>query len=237
MGGGTRFGYWPHRRRSISIHPPCGGRDCCSSGRPPRQADFNPPALWGAGPSSQLSVILSESFQSTRPVGGGTRPANYKRPRPHDFNPPALWGAGPHSRGEFAFQFAFQSTRPVGGGTGSDEVPSNILCISIHPPCGGRDFYTEICIIGVPQFLTTRPLGGGTPASLSRVCRVSEFQSTRPVGGGTGAGEPVTEEQLAFQSTRPVGGGTAAAVSNLDNDRISIHPPCGGAGPRNDCGG
>ena len=79
----------------ISIHPPCGGRDVavCMVTHAAATISIHPPC--GGRDVIGLSVgIPMDTFQSTRPVGGGTLLLREPYPGVADFNPPALWGAG-----------------------------------------------------------------------------------------------------------------------------------------------
>ena len=117
MGGGTQYRAAAVCKTGSSIHPPCGGRDPRWRSWRRRQTDFNPPALWGAGPDKLPPRQRAFVFQSTRPGGGGTT----------------------FTRRILPWQLKFQSTRPVEGGTVCLELRKSVLGISIHPPCGGRD--------------------------------------------------------------------------------------------------
>ena len=139
------------RKITISIHPPRGGRDNLLLVAVPLNSDFNPPAPWGAGQRHLFSHLIMPIFQSTRPVGGGTRRMTWtdrlviisihppRGGRDHDappkasclyhFNPPAPWGAGSKTQ----------------------LVIDRLTTISIHPPRGGRDFghWEMDCVIGI----------------------------------------------------------------------------------------
>ena len=168
----------------ISIHPPRAGRDpnrcikwqtrchfnppapCgaglhCDSHNGQASHNFNPPAPCGAGRLCWLKSISKSSFQSTRPVRGGTWGMYCPSPRSRYFNPPAPCGAGlqaiadlrivinfnppaPCGAGQdyadtTGYRAEFQSTRPVRGGTTKFFINVKCLGISIHPPRAGRD--------------------------------------------------------------------------------------------------
>ena len=125
---------------TISIHPPCGGRDYKSRMGVCVYNDFNPPTLWGAGPLLPLRRCSDNQFQSTRPVGGGTLRAWEVTPSPCDFNPPALWGAGQRAtRIPDKIKKHFNPPALWGAGPRSHRLLRPVRLISIHPPCGGRD--------------------------------------------------------------------------------------------------
>ena len=145
-----------------------------------------------------------EVFQSTHPVGGGTRGRDQRcvwraisihpprggwdlqhrellRVRKY-FNPPTPWGVGP--------------------------LPS-------QPP--GTD----------PVFQSTHPVGGGTWAQPTIAKLVERFQSTHPVGGGTGRGV-VQIVGVSISIHPPRGGWDPAPAHRCRRSDISIHPPRGG---------
>ena len=62
-------------------------------------SDFNPPSPWGEGPDDIEVGTAADEFQSTLPVGGGTRRGLCMSTWWTYFNPPSPWGEGP-SRAE-----------------------------------------------------------------------------------------------------------------------------------------
>ena len=190
---------------NISIHPPCGGRDIprpltsraatdfnppalWGAGRPtlrpwPRRSrHFNPPALWGAGPPALCRGRGGITFQSTRPVGGGTLTRGRKSLGNY-FNPPALWGAG-HS-----CTWSGRKRRSI----------------SIHPPCGGRDSSFVVGAPVIPRFQSTRPVGGGTIPDFSRYYHINI--SIHPPCGGRDAVPPQGQTGRNGISIHPPCGG------------------------------
>ena len=213
---------------NISIHPPCGGRDPGSWRIAAKTPDFNPPALWGAGPCSFSSSGSIAGFQSTRPVGGGTMFALCPLLFIHISIHPPCGGRDSRCPPRTASS-SISIHPPCGGRDVCVQISEVVVAISIHPPCGGRDRKDYGVNDYFGGFQSTRPVGGGTANAL--VFFVAEiFQSTRPVGGGTsssivlspdylyfnppalwGAGlhpDALTDAPFPFQSTRPVGGGT-----------------------------
>ena len=174
------------RKNDFNPPAPCGaGRPCRSKSRPaacyfnppaPCGAgqgdqpnlrglhDFNPPAPCGAGRWLVHHFAGEKSFQSTRPVRGGTLPPSccrqsqrkFQSTRPvrggtavstacpvacFYFNPPAPCGAGP-SRKPSSSRYLI-SIHPPRAGRDSNIRPSGIkIKISIHPPRAGRDHIT-----------------------------------------------------------------------------------------------
>ena len=56
----------------ISIHPPRAGWDQRQVQHRLLRTDFNPPTPCGVGLSNQKAQAVTETFQSTHPVRGGT---------------------------------------------------------------------------------------------------------------------------------------------------------------------
>ena len=63
----------------ISIHPPRAGRDQLVQRRRQQKRHFNPPAPCGAGLDNDNAQVAYFTFQSTRPVRGGTSSARIPR--------------------------------------------------------------------------------------------------------------------------------------------------------------
>ena len=80
---------------------------------------FNPPAPCGAGPGIDRRSVPISTFQSTRPLRGGTITNSTFR----------------------SFVRRFQSTRPLRGGTAPPLGRPVEYVISIHPPLAGRDSF------------------------------------------------------------------------------------------------
>ena len=137
-GGTSRLPRARHLQ-TISIHPPRAGRDpfrwspCgwsqyfnppapCGAGRrrpstSPNASYFNPPAPCGAGRSSRVRVRRGATFQSTRPVRGGTADAIVEDPDIKISIHPPRAGRDVNPTAFSLFVPSFQSTRPVRGGT------------------------------------------------------------------------------------------------------------------------
>ena len=169
-----------------------------------------------------------QTFQSTRPVRGGTRQIvmitsvkniSIHPPRAgrdvffsintglsRNFNPPAPCGAGPASFAISCFMVRFQSTRPVRGGTDCLVKPALPIAISIHPPRAGRDSTSASAAHEAADFNPPAPCGAGQifQNCLSRKYR---FQSTRPVRGGTCAAFASVPSLLNFNPPAPCGAG------------------------------
>ena len=123
----------------ISIHPPRAGRDFFSD---------------------HFSTSLL-TFQSTRPVRGGTLGVRYVAQKTGiSIHPPR----------------AGRDLIQIGVGRAA--------YISIHPPRAGRDATWCSCCRICRTFQSTRPVRGGTHRYHIPTL-MCEFQSTRPVRGGT----------------------------------------------------
>ena len=81
----------------ISIHPPRGGWDRTAPGRLTVILHFNPPTPWGVGLEFETLRAVVDEFQSTHPVGGGTRQGEEGRQvLPISIHPPrGGWDPGP----------------------------------------------------------------------------------------------------------------------------------------------
>ena len=187
-------------------------------------------------------------FQSTLPVGGGTKRHSH------------LCENG-----------RFQSTLPVGGGT-RFPLDHTVSCmISIHPPRGGRDSYPHgsghygryfnppspwgegrklwTLLNTIIIFQSTLPVGGGTTQkraacvdksisihpprggrdlfSLSTIFLLIYFNPPSPWGEGRYTALLETTPQN-FNPPSPWGEGHGQNAQSVNSDRISIHPPRGG---------
>ena len=101
-------------------------------------------------------------FQSTLPVGGGTRRQVGTVAMGDNFNPPSPWGEG----------------------QGKVFITISQSDISIHPPRGGRDIYRNPQHQRHQDFNPPSPWGEGR-GFLMDFQAFTKFQSTLPVGGGT----------------------------------------------------
>ena len=114
VGGGTAVGDKCQPVDQISIHPPRGGWDTGERTQGSANPYFNPPTPWGVGHSGVILSLGQYVFQSTHPVGGGTRLE------------------------EGFYQTGRISIHPPRGGWDIGETGSEItIQISIHPPRGG----------------------------------------------------------------------------------------------------
>ena len=123
---------------------------------------FNPPAPCGAGLLFVYSCSTMLSFQSTRPVRGGTVFHKHSGMLFGISIHPPRAGRDTHAAFKPTGHILFQSTRPVRGGT---LVICGIPCtipISIHPPRAGRDFLIAWIGKRIIKFQSTRPVRGGT---------------------------------------------------------------------------
>ena len=122
----------------ISIHPPRRGWDRTAPRSALATRNFNPPTPWGVGQFMTFIFAQFVLFQSTHPVGGGTR----KRPGSSArsiFQSTHPVGGGTRPSRTSITMSSFQSTHPVGGGTELAAAVAAAKAISIHPPRGGWD--------------------------------------------------------------------------------------------------
>ena len=114
--GGTADPLLGTNGNAISIHPPLAGRDTYLRSIRRACCHFNPPAPCGAGLRLVTTRASSRSFQSTRPLWGGTSIASLIVATTFISIHPPLAGRDQLSR----------------------SAPPNSF-ISIHPPLAGRD--------------------------------------------------------------------------------------------------
>ena len=205
--------------------PPHAGRDRLPAHNEAILRNFNPPAPCGAGPLIPRPVLDTVTFQSTRPLRGGTNTLRHcngfdrfqsTRPLrggtsaidiPHV--PTAFQSTRP-LRGGTSFRprrqpaESFQSTRPLRGGTCRRHETEVCLGISIHPPLAGRDFTQPVIRLRGVNFNPPAPCGAGRNST------------------------PQPTYLVQFQSTRPLRGGTSTSWTSASAARISIHPPLAG---------
>ena len=150
----------------ISIHAPHAGRDQCVVGQKNARRNFNPRAPCGARPPKGGTKVVTDRFQSTRPMRGATD----RRPRTADRVSISIHAphAGRDSTGTSPLVRSIISIHAPHAGRDVAALYRRIeLFISIHAPHAGRDF--------IPFFA----------ASMAR-----PFQSTRPMRGATGHRRP-----------------------------------------------
>ena len=147
----------------ISIHPPRGGWDKgCNSNEGSRCISIHPPR--GGWDSACPSSFHRSDY----------------------FNPPTPRGVGPYSALTRDCGGVLQSTHPVGGGTLTSTGYVRRDVISIHPPRGGWDSYSQQKRGRPYHFNPPTPWGVGPPRRTPGRA-LWPFQSTHPVGGGTWA--------------------------------------------------
>ena len=168
---------------------------------------FNPPAPCGAGPPQMSHRSPADTFQSTRPVWGGTC-----------------------CRARWAIGFTFQSTRPVRGGTVRFPSAGRAADISIHPPRAGRDRTDELDLASMGISIHP-PRAGRDHNRMIRRFFSKDFNPPAPCGAGLLSWDEAIGSRI-FQSTRPVRGGTAQRnVGKLTKRNFNPPAPCG-AGPK-----
>ena len=192
--------------RLISIHPPRGGRDAQTPHPLPLGLGFQSTLPVGGGTKSTKNCGERKEFQSTLPVWGGTSAKMRTLIIIVNFNPPSPCGEGQHT-----------NARTAGAGS-----------ISIHPPRVGRDAAQKKQQPGFDNFNPPSPCGEGhnenhheqapqdfNPPSpcgkghflVEAYDKTHRFQSTLPVWGGTTL-KTAMNLATTFQSTLPVWGGT-----------------------------
>ena len=129
---------------SISIHPPRVGWDSICLPLPPRSGYFNPPTPCGVGHLIDPEPEISDTFQSTHPVWGGTAEMQQYQLEMEHFNPPTPCGVGRRRQTKPGTERGFQSTHPVWGGTWCKFNGCVSLSISIHPPRVGWDYVHKV---------------------------------------------------------------------------------------------
>ena len=208
---------------------------------------FNPPAPCGAGQQRQGTRHIVVTFQSTRPVRGGTQSGAGRTCRKRYFNPPAPCGAGRFSRGSATrpqyfnppapcgagldvsimtnTEIQFQSTRPVRGGTPGDQREDIQSEISIHPPRAGRD--QRVCAIhlGNRYFNPPAPCGAG-PIFFLLTNGFFHFNPPAPCGAGRRPRPAFLPFTISIHPPR-AGRDVFRPVLGVVIE-ISIHPPRAG---------
>ena len=156
------------------------------------------------GTSPKSGVQISNPFQSTRPVRGGTISS-----ASHLAVPP------------------FQSTRPVRGGTARSFRVCKPVWISIHPPRAGRDVLPGLRGYPIHDFNPPAPCGAGH-ASGDPYQVFYHISIHPPRAGRDGVYLELLKCIRGFQSTRPVRGGTgSASVSEMVLINFNPPAPCG----------
>ena len=182
-GRDKRFDFSSQIGSEISIHPPLAGRDATAAVRLAVGPHFNPPAPCGAGRSRRNTQSLRRTFQSTRPLRGGTKcPQALDVVRLISIHPP-LAGRDTDALKASALRSAFQSTRPLRGGTRLLCCKQKPTSISIHPPLAGRDSDGQTDLSRPQYFNPPAPCGAGLwEAVASRSFR--DFNPPAPCGAG-----------------------------------------------------
>ena len=168
----------------ISIHAPHAGRDQCVVGQKNARRNFNPRAPCGARPPKGGTKVVTDRFQSTRPMRGATD----RRPRTADRVSISIHA--PHAGRD---NLRMRST-----------VPNQHF--NPRAPCGAR---RNSCILSKisHHFNPRAPCGARrTPISSIRR-RESDFNPRAPCGARHHE-RPGARRTATFQSTRPMRGAT-----------------------------
>ena len=125
---------------SISIHAPHTGRDGVTTGvciTPPFISIHAPHT--GRDVSRLILCLANDSFQSTRPIRGATRPKIPIAPPISNFNPRAPYGARRPQNHLLIAVYHFNPRAPYGARHDQKVILLNKIKISIHAPHTGRD--------------------------------------------------------------------------------------------------
>ena len=190
----------------VSIHAPPGGRDPNALARPVISDAFQSTRpLGGATAIIALCVHPVNMFQSTRPLGGATKSGPEIHHTKEGFNPRAPWGARRMPCPGLSGTSMFQSTRPLGGATKMAGNGRSLKYVSIHAPPGGRDEPV------------TRYQSGTRTVSIHA-----------PPGGRDLPSGAARRLVVGFNPRAPWGARPVFRPSSAPGKRVSIHAPPGG---------
>ena len=206
---------------------PCGAGQPKLINKGDKQVYFNPPAPCGAGRQLRLWGLSIVTFQSTRPVRGGTLPVasltlledisihppragrdivvSAARGHLGDFNPPAPCGAGLGGACLRLYLGQFQSTRPVRGGTTARTAPMVKQTFQSTRPVRGGTLWCppHVDIWGI----SIHPPRAGRDISRRMKSRFnSYFNPPAPCGAGRGK-DPRALQMIYFNPPAPCGAG------------------------------
>ena len=168
--------------------------------------NFNPPAPCGAGPLHHYECHIFGKFQSTRPVRGGTIvPTAKSYSALISIHPPRAGRDGQASGGAAKNEY-FNPPAPCGAGPEADAGARREHRISIHPPRAGRDGAQAAKEVFTENFNPPAPCGAG-PGTMIWQVSARKFQSTRPVRGGTLATIICSRRIFYFNPPAPCGAG------------------------------
>ena len=193
----------------ISIHAPHAGRDQCVVGQKNARRNFNPRAPCGARPPKGGTKVVTDRFQSTRPMRGATD----RRPRTADRVSISIHA--PHAGRD---NLRMRST-----------VPNQHF--NPRAPCGAR---RNSCILSKisHHFNPRAPCGARrTPISSIRR-RESDFNPRAPCGARHKEMRGIING-LFISIHAPHAGRDARCKSNTHRINISIHAPHAGRDPAN----
>ena len=201
--------------------PPHAGRDRLPAHNEAILRNFNPPAPCGAGPLIPRPVLDTVTFQSTRPLWGGTGCLGKDVGRRKISIHPPLAGRDPkRSVIVIVFVISIHPPRAViddarnisihpplaGRDPAADRVADRRALISIHPPLAGRDAFF-FCVVEISRISIHPPLAGRdvSPGGGRRARCISIHP---PLAGRDWRASRSPRRSRAFQSTRPLRGGT-----------------------------
>ena len=195
------------RDSEISIHAPRGGSDLCFT-------------RW---------ITVSQTFQSTLPVGGATGPQSGGEHQKENFNPRSPWGERPGGLETIpAMDGGFQSTLPVGGATPRLLHQTLNFHISIHAPRGGSDPTGRSLCVDQDDFNPRSPWGerpGKAVCSFTIAC----ISIHAPRGGSDSGGRLRMWMRWYFNPRSPWGERQSLKEERNKTVAISIHAPRGGS--------
>ena len=180
----------------------------------------------GGGTRTLKTSLSSREFQSTHPVGGGTLPLGAAYAFAIYFNPPTPWGVGPRPARAPSSSTYFNPPTPWGVGLWILYMCCfRVLFQSTHPVGGGT---IRNGLQDSPIAISIHPPRGGWDVSNASM-RMPILYFNPPTPWGVGQMFSAYDSQVAgFQSTHPVGGGTYEDIPDTYVLIISIHPPRGG---------
>ena len=198
--------------------PPHAGRDRLPAHNEAILRNFNPPAPCGAGPLIPRPVLDTVTFQSTRPLRGGTGCLGKDVGRRKISIHPPLAGRDP-KRSVIVIVFVISIHPPRA-------VIDDARNISIHPPLAGRDPAADRVADRRALISIHPPLAGRDARNAAR-CPRTVISIHPPLAGRDRS--PATGPPWRSISIHPPLAGRDQSAENADcAANISIHPPLAG---------
>ena len=197
-----------------------------------------------------MSIGLTTSFQSTRPLRGATASAAISRFLPLFQSTRPLRGATILCVIVRLRYGSFQSTRPLRGATVEEAAKMAKRKISIHAPLAGRDRHAACgnaehpdcnprapCgarrekaeLINDDRYFNPRAPCGARPGSAGPIAaRACDFNPRAPCGARLSTVLSAFADFCEFQSTRPLRGATSSTRSrSRRTSNFNPRAPCG----------